>query len=931
MADVAHAAARPLPNGTVTLMFTDVEGSTQRWERRQDAMQEALRRHDAIVRRAIAADGGIVFKTMGDAFCAAFKNPGDAARAAIALQQALDAEDFSEVDGLLVRVALHTGVAVERDGDYFGPVVNRVARLTAIAHGGQVLLSGVSANLLKRDLPEQFSLRDLGTHRLKDLGNPEHVYQLVAPHLRTTFPPLRSLDHLSNNLPARHTSFVGREDVTRQLEALLKEHRLVTLVGSGGVGKTSCATQVGAHFIDDFRDGVWLIELAPISDYTLVQSVLARTLGIPESPENPLLESVLMRLRRKRLLLILDNCEHVIAEVRRVVSGLLHGCPELRVLVTSRESLNIAGEELYRMPSLDVPPPMEESTADTLLQYSSAILFADRAHSVDKGFTITNANAPFVADICRRLDGIPLAIELAANRLKVFSPEELSRTLDQRFRILTGGDPSALPRQQTMRALIDWSYDLLSDYERRVFRRLAIFSGRFTFEFVQAVCTDEAMDRFDVLDLLASLVDKSLVQAQAAGGETRYRLLESTREYGRRRLAECGEETPTARAHAVAYAAFCETLEAGYETTADAAWIAALDAERENWQAALEWTLGGGNDVTLGQQIVSSLRWFWTYVAPGEGHRWLQACYAADVAISAPAAAKLALTLAQIDGVLSLNQASHEAAQSARALYVELNEPLLLADALRLCGRALVLLGEWRGGEELLHVALQRARVRNAQKLQAAILQCLAWARQSAGDLIGARDLYRQALDICSSCGAKWLGANLAGSLAETEFRFGDPVSALRLAYEALSTIRHIRASQGEPIALAVIAAYLIATGKFAEARASANEALVLSRDLQLEADVAFILQHFAAIAALRPIDNELDERRIRSRGARLLGYVDARLSQLEAVREYTEQQENEKTIAALHAALGEAEFMRLAAEGREWTEEQALAEAALA
>ncbi len=569
-------------SGTLTFLFTDIEGSTQRWGTDRDAMADALSRHDALMRAAIAARGGEVFKTVGDAFCAAFSTAPAAVAAAIDAQRALAAEDFSAVAGALVRMALHTGTPQERDGDYFGPAVNRVARLLAIGHGEQVLVSGASAELLAGDMPPQTSLRDLGAHRLKDLTRAERVYQLVAPGLRESFPPLRSPDALPNNLPLQLTSFVGRDDDVREIKTLLHETRLVTLVGSGGAGKTRCAIQSGAEMLDTFADGVWLIELAAISDPSLVALTIADALSVRESHGQSMLNTLLAHLKERSMLLILDNCEHLIDEVRNIAGAILRACPEVRILATSRESLNTAGERVFRLPSLAVPPANEELTAEAARPYGAVALFADRAAASDARFELTDANAALVTEISRRLDGIPLAIELAAARVKVLSPQQLLEKLDERFRVLTGGDRSGLPRHQTMRALIDWSYDLLSEQERVLFRKLAIFAGGFTLETASVVCGGGTLDELAVLELITSLVDKSLVQTEPSGSVTRNRLLESTRQYAREKLAEHGEDAEVARAHAAAFLALAERLESSYDTTQDNEWFAQVEPEIEN-------------------------------------------------------------------------------------------------------------------------------------------------------------------------------------------------------------------------------------------------------------------------------------------------------------------------------------------------------------
>jgi predicted ATPase/class 3 adenylate cyclase len=922
------ASARP--TGTVTFLFSDIEGSTSRWDADRQAMAEALARHDALMRATLEARGAYVFKTIGDAFCAAFATAPGAIAAAFDAQRALDAEDFSAVNGLRVRMALHTGTADERDGDYFGPTVNRVARLLAIGHGGQVLLSGISADLLRHEMPPQSSLRDLGEHRLKDLAHPERVYQLVASDLQESFPPLRSLDHLSNNLPPQLTSFVGRDAVVAEVKALIEQHRLVTLTGAGGAGKTRCAIQVGAELLDGSGEGVWLAELAPISDPALVAKVVAQALNVQEQPNRPILDTVLAYLKRKRLLLILDNCEHVIEEARRVVAAILHDCPEVYVLATSREPLNISAEATYRMPSLAVPSSVETLLTEGPSRYGAVQLFVDRALFSNNRFAFTQENAPHVAEICRRLDGIPLAIELAAARVKVLSPQQLAQKLDERFRVLTGGDRSALPRQQTMRALIDWSYDLLSDDERTLFRKLSIFAGGFTLETAAAVCREGEIDEIVVLDLLCSLVDKSLVQAEMVGDDTRYRLLESTRQYAREKLNEGGAYDAVARAHAAAYLALSEELDDARETTPDRAWDARVEPELENFRAALGWALGARADVLLGQQLAGTLRPVWARFGAAEGRRWVQtARELADTQTPVTTLAALDLTEAYFAGALVQNKASLAAAERALARYRDLGDPLRTAQAQRYVGHALVLLGSIADGEALLTQTLAEARMLGARRFTCALLGDLADARTIAGDLAGARQFNAEALAIARSIGAERHAAVSAMNLAEAEFRGGDAATALRLAGEALPVLRAFNDTRSVANALSNMAAYLVALERYDEARTSAREGLAAARDSQFSVHVALTLQHLSAVGALRS-NAETPSREEHARVARLLGYVDARLAALEALREYTEQQEYDKMLLALRDTLGADECAKLMAEGSTWSEDHAVAEAML-
>ncbi|MGZ6146143.1 MAG: ATP-binding protein [Vulcanimicrobiaceae bacterium] len=739
----------------------------------------------------------------------------------------------------------------------------------------------------------------------------------------------KSEESYNNNLPRQLTSFVGREDVVAEIEALLKMHRLVTLVGTGGAGKTRCAIQVGARFLDGSGDGAWLAELAPIFDPSLVESVVARALGVQESPDRPIIDTLRAYLKRKRLVLVLDNCEHVIEKARSVAGAILHDCPEVRILATSREGLNIAGEQIYRMPSLTVPPADKTLTAQTVLTFGAPLLFADRAGSVDNRFALTDENASHVAEVCRRLDGIPLAIELAAARVNVLSPKQLAEKLDERFRVLTGGDRSALPRHQTMRALIDWSYDLLSDQERALFRRLAIFAGGFTLERASVVCSDGAVDEIAMLDLLSSLVDKSLVLAEPAGNGTRYRLLESMRQYARERLTERDEYEAAAHAHATAFLALAEELEHLYETTSDRAWAAQVEPEMENWRAALAWTLAGRGDLVLGQRLASALRWMWFFFAPAEGRAWVRSALDTTGAGTPDAAiAKLDLAQAQLSVWLIQYKASYNAAENALSRFEQLGDVRGAAEAGWIAGRACLHLERFSRGETRLRAARAAAEQLGLRKLTCWILAALAHARTLADDAAGARARYAEALAIARATGFERMVAVLAGMLAEAEFRTGDATSALRLLGEGLDAARAHNDTRSVATDLCNMAAYLTALGRFAEARSYAREALTLSCDVQFEVILAFTLQHFAATVALQPAEDAGHVPYDRARAARLLGYVDTRLTALDAVREYTEQQEYDKMLPALRDAFGADEIAKLMEEGGTWSEDQAFAEA---
>jgi predicted ATPase len=613
-----HAA---LPTGTVTFLFSDIEGSTERWESHRDAMKAAVARHEELVRQAISRHDGYVFKTLGDAFCAAFATAPNALNAAVDAQRALCSEDFSAVGGLRVRMGLHTGSAEERDADYFGPAVNRVARLASIGHGAQVLLSDTTHALVQNEPPRDTTFTDLGSHRLKDLAQPEHVWQLTLSGDKSDFQPLKSLDALPNNLPIQVTSFLGRDGDVEDLKLHFVEHRLITLVGAGGVGKTRLAVQLGAEMLDRFPDGVWICDLAPIADAELVSSVVAKALGVSQAQVRLSDESIIQSLKGRQLLLVLDNCEHLLETAAALADAIHCHCPNVRLLVTSRQALGVRGEKVVRLDSLAVPDNRTNIHPSAALEFGAVALFADRASLVDQSFRLDGDNVRVVSDICRRLDGIPLAIELAAARVNVMSVPNIAQRLDERFKVLTGGSRTALPRQKTLRALFDWSYDLLTPEERLLFNQMAIFAGSFTHDAAAFVCADDA----DVLDLIASLADKSLMVVDTSGNQERYRVLESTRQYALGKLAASGEHERLARRHADYFRSFAEHPERSFGTIPLSEWLARLEPELENLRAAMDWALVKGQEVPLGASLAAALQMFWWHGGvEAEGLRWIE-------------------------------------------------------------------------------------------------------------------------------------------------------------------------------------------------------------------------------------------------------------------------------------------------------------------
>jgi predicted ATPase/class 3 adenylate cyclase/DNA-binding CsgD family transcriptional regulator len=598
----------------VTLLFTDIEGDVRLWEVDHDGMAAASACYNRIVRERIGAFGGHVFKTVGEVHRAVFADPVAALSSAVAIQRAVGAEPWASSLPIRVCMALHSGACAEHDGDYVGPVVNRAARLLDIGHGGQVLVTAATYALLAERLPAGIGLQDLGEQRLRDLGRAERVFQVTGSGLAEGFGVLRSLDNpaLRHNLPSQATSFVGRTVELAELHVLLLGGlRLVTIAGPGGIGKSRLALQVAADALDGTRDGVWLIELAPVAEPELVTRTAAAALRVSEAPGRPLLDTLIDAIGDRDLLLILDNAEQVLGAVAELADTVIRSCPRAFLLVTSREPLGISGEYVFRVPGLTVPPA-DLAAPGRLAAFESVQLFAEHAARQRRGFTLDDANAADVAAICVRLDGIPLALELAAARLGSLSASEINARLDQRFRLLTTGNRTALPRHQTLRALIDWSYALLSSEEQIVLDRLCVFAGGWTLDAAEAVAPGGDVLEWQVLDLLAALVGKSLVQADVIHGSTRYRLLETIRHYAAERLGlRAGSHSQDARvAHRDHYLSLVETAASRLRGPDEHPWLDKIEAEFDNIRAALAFSIAEPGSAEPGLRLASGLRAF---------------------------------------------------------------------------------------------------------------------------------------------------------------------------------------------------------------------------------------------------------------------------------------------------------------------------------
>jgi predicted ATPase/class 3 adenylate cyclase len=616
------------PGGAVTFLFTDIEDSTPLWDRHRMAMRAALAEHDALLETAVRTNDGVIVKTTGDGAMAAFNSPSAALAAAIDAQRALRDAAWPTIapDRIRVRMGLHTGEAELRAGDYYGTAVNRAARLMSIGHGGQTLLSGTTAGLMGNELPENVNLRDLGLHQLKGLSRSAHVLQVETAELPRDFPPLRTGETTRGNLPRPLTNFIGREEELAGIERLLDETHLLTLTGPGGTGKTRLSLEAGRLVEGKYDHGVWLVELAPISDGELVAPTVAALFEIYEQPGMPVINALADYVRNKKLLLILDNCEHLIAASARLAANLLPAAPQLTILASSREGLGVPGETTMHIPAMRIPT-RDIVDRDLVARFEAVRLFIARAKTVKPGFEFTTANSEVVVQIVRQLDGIPLAIELAAARVKLLTPAQIAGRLDDRFRLLTGGSRTALPRQQTLRALIDWSYDLLTKDERWFLRQMAVFSGGWTLEAAEYVVKTKELQGFrqsptehpesenlaglDALDLTANLVNKSLVRIDDSGEDMRYFYLETIRQYARDRLFEAGEGSQARDVHFRYFAQMAdENFDGSLLSAGDAMPYDHLERDLENIRAALDW--GTGSDPIATADLLRYLSPLWT-------------------------------------------------------------------------------------------------------------------------------------------------------------------------------------------------------------------------------------------------------------------------------------------------------------------------------
>ena len=918
-ASQSMTGAEVLPDSAgAAFLFTDIEGSTRRWETAPDAMRPAMRRHDAILRAAVTLHNGRVFKSRGDGLGVVFPSMQHAVAAAIDGQRALIAEDWSEIGGLKVRMALHCGPVEPRDGDFFGPTLHRLARLLEVGYGEQILMSGAAREALGGRLRPDVQLVDLGSHQLRDLIEPAWIFQISTADLPSEFSPLRSLNRAQHNLPSQITALIGRERALAEIRPLLERDRLVTLVGPGGIGKTRLAIQIGAEMQESFPDGIWLAEFAAINDANLLPNVIAKLFGIATDGNAPPLETVLLALQRRKTLIILDNCEHLTEALANFAETLLRRCPEVRMLSTSRERLGLIGESLFRVESLSVPPRDEALDGTAGDRWSSISLFADRARAVDRDFVVDEATVGPVAEICRRLDGIPLALELAAARLSVMSVKEVASGLSERFRTSSRDSRGLPPRHRTLQATMDWSYELLLPDEQRTFRRAGVFSGSWTLDAATQVLGEAGASSWQVLDLIGALVDKSLIVAEKAGEERRFHLLETMRAYALDRLEALGERGEAQTRHARCYLARMAEAEARWEDVPTEAWLVAIEPQIDNIRAALDAAFGGRIDRSLGLELAAATPLLWTETSlQHEGRRWLELAGTPD---DAPDRLKARLLLGRARLAPYRDDAQRvPLAEQAVAWYRRTDDKVGLGDALTVSGNAIKRFARHDEAERLLQEAYALLTEAGAQKLRGRCANSLGHLKLFSNDVPAAKALYAEALQHGEAHGDSIGVMSARCNLAETEFALGEYSRAIEQCRAYIDYCRAERRVHRLANGLANLAAYLLAIDDPIEARAAARESLIRAQETQSRFLVVISIEHLAVTGAV------LGDPKM---AARLLGFSDAHYRREGTRREPTEQLGFERLSALLRAAIEPDEIDRLMAAGATLNERAAIDEA---
>jgi predicted ATPase len=874
-------------------------------------MKTALAKHDSILKQAVESNGGQVIKTTGDGIHAVFETAGKGVAAALAAQEALGAYTWEEIEPetIRVRMGLHTGEAEHRNDDYYGSTLNRAARIMAAGHGGQLLLSAVTAELVRRQLPTDTTLVDLGEHHLKGLLDAEHIFQLWAPRLPASFPAIRSLSVPNHNLPTQMTTFIGRERELAETQRKLDSARLLTLIGPGGAGKTRLAMEIAANQLERFKDGVWLVELAPIADPGFVVSTIAAVFELHEVQGVPLITLLVDYLRAREALLVLDNCEHLVEASARVADQLLHACPQLKIIASSREALSVEGETVYRVPSLSLP----DQTSDDLMNYEATRLFIERATKAEPRFQATAENAPAIIQICERLDGIPLAIELAAARIKLFTPEQIAARLDDRFKLLTGGSRSALPRQQTLRALIDWSYHSLSELEQRALRRLAVFSGGWTIEGAEAIIGET-----EALEGLLGLVNKSLVNVSEQASAARYRFLETIRQYAMEKLLETDEAAEARNRHLDYVLTLAGSAESGFLGSRRLTWLDQMELEHDNLRAALEWS--SSNNLAKAVQLALVLGEFWTSRDFNtEAISWCQPILSRSQGLRelATSRSKLYAVLAQSAIYAGNHRLARSAAGEGLVLANRASDEPALVRLNSLAALASVYLGDLADAQQHLQTAepLARETAQDGELIMILVLSAQV-AFFSRGEVAKAKACLAEAESLSRKSGSQWNNAMIDFILARLSGLLGDVERARALFTQSADTAQKMGNMRVVYSCHSELAHILRRHGDLDEALRLYADVLPRWNGLGHRSAVAHELECVAFI---------LGQKGRPDAAATLLGAAEALRASIDANMTSPERVEYDQVIAELHASVDEKKFRQWWDAGRSMSMDQAI------
>jgi len=903
----------------LTFLFTDIEGSTSKWEEQPELMAQAVARHDALLRDTVEAYRGWIVKTTGDGVYAAFASPGDCLGAVIDIQLALQNPAVTAGMALAIRCGMHTGAVQARDSDYFGSTINRTARIMGAAHGGQVLVSNAVADLLRNCLPAGVSLKDLGNVHLKGLATPEAVFQIVHPQLYQNFPPLRELEATPNNLPQQLTTFIGRDRERQEIEGYLATTRLLTLLGMGGLGKTRLALQIGAGVMDAYPDGVWFVDLQTIRDPALVAGETARVLGVREEAGRPLMQTLCAHLKSRKLLLILDNCEQIIDASAELSGAILRAAPDVRILTTSRTALRVPGEQTYLVQPL--PLPSKSGGFEALAESTAVQLFVERAKLHKPSFALTEREAPTIAELVARLEGIPLALELAAARVRSLGLAEINKRLQDRYKLLVSGDRTLQARQQTLRALVDWSYDLLQDNEQVLLARIAVFAGSFDLAAAEAICGVDPLAGDDILDLITSLVEKSLINMEAGDEGARYRVLETIRDYAREKLVLRQEQAGIAAAHCNYFFSFAKASNQGLQGPEQAEWTRRVENSLDDLRAAIGLSLAKGVDPVISVKLEVALMGFWMLRGyASEGRRYVRASLELPEVHASDAIHAHAL---YVGACLAEGQANYTEAQqmlqACLALRRNLGSPIDIAASLSTLSLVRLHLGDADGARQDEEEAVTIFRSIENRIGEAIGLLHLGQIHSYLEDDAQANRYFEQCLTISREIEYREIEREAELQLGESVLSAGNLAAAKTRFQRSLDVCRDAEDKRGEAVSLWWLGRWELLSGNLEAARVRLNGALRAFHAFEMYEELLGCLDDHAEL--MRAMDAAHDAVRVNAS-------VEVARERLTLRRYPRGQRRWRETLAEARRDLGDAAFEQAWSQGRGWTLEEAIAHA---